>query len=379
MSILDLIRPELKRFRPYASARRTVPSPDPSQSLNRSSLWLNANELPWDTVEELGYNRYPEPQPATLRQRLARLWEVMPEQLLLTRGSDEAIDLLIRSFCRPYQDAVLVTPPTFGMYAVSAALQAAEVIQVDLKAPDFELASERLLAACDTRLRLIFLCSPGNPTGRLIPLAQLESLIQSLRGRALVVVDEAYLEFARLDNGQPVPSATRLLEAHENLAVLRTLSKAWGLAGLRLGAVIARPELIALLGGIQAPYPLPRPATEAALSLLGTEREAWVQSAVRQLIAERERLFTALSALPGVRQVLPSQANFLTVSFSDSAQAMEQLLAAGIVVRDLSDTPGLEGALRISLGRPEDNDRVLAALGSQRTSAEPKNTNGAGS
>lgn len=379
MSILDLIRPELKCFRPYASARRTAPKPDPRPSLNQGNLWLNANELPWDTEETLSYNRYPEPQPAALRQRLAQLWEVTPEHVLLTRGSDEAIDLLIRSFCRPYQDAVLVTPPTFGMYAVSAALQAAEVIRVDLETPDFELASQRLLTACDPRLRLVFLCSPGNPTGRLIPLAQLEALIQALRGRALVVVDEAYLEFARLDNGQPVPSATCLLEAHENLAVLRTLSKAWGLAGLRLGAVIARPELISLLGGIQAPYPLPRPAIEAALSLLGTEREAWVQSAVRQLIAERERLFTALYALPGVRQVLPSQANFLTVSFSDSAQAMEQLLAAGIVVRDLSDTPGLEGALRISLGRPEDNDRVLAALGSQRTSAEPKNTNGAGS
>jgi len=347
MNVLELVRPELRGFTPYASAR--------TESTQRAVM-LNANESPWPPEGHAGLNRYPEPQPAALRERLARLYGVRAGQVLMGRGSDEAIDLLLRAFCRPGRDAVVICPPTFGMYAVGAALQGAKVVEAPLAGDAFTLDAAAVLAACTPATKLVFLCSPNNPTGGMVPLPVVARLAAALCGRALPVVDEAYAEFA------DAPGAATLLDRHPNLAVLRTLSKAWGLAGARVGSLLADAEIVRLLGSIMSPYPLPTPSVDAALAVLGGDGEQRMRQRVALLVAERERLRAALARLPEVRTVLPSQANFLAVRFADAADAYRRLLAQGIVVRDVTRHPGLDDALRISIGTPQENRRLLQAL-----------------
>lgn len=352
MNVLDLVRPDLRAFAGYTSARKTGVS---------GSVWLNANESPWPNPADAGArcNRYPAPQPESLRQALAALYGVAPERLLIGRGSDEAIDLLVRVLCRPQVDAVVVSSPVFGMYAVSARLQEAPLVDVPLVdgpngfAPDLSAIAA---AAESNGAHLVFLCSPGNPTGEAIALSDIAALAARLSGRAVVVVDEAYGEFS------DAPSATTLLDAHPNLAVLRTLSKAHALAAARIGTLIAAPELIASLRNCQAPYPLPTPCVDLALSALQPEALARTRERIARVRAERERLFAALAALPGVRRVYPSRGNFLLARFDDAQTAFERLLAAGVVVRDQRAAPQLGDALRISIGTREENDAVIAAL-----------------
>ena len=352
MSVLDLVRPDLRAFAGYTSARKTGVS---------GNIWLNANESPWPNPGDAGArcNRYPAPQPEALRQALAALYGAAPEQLLIGRGSDEAIDLLVRALCRPQRDAVVVSTPVFGMYAVSARLQDAPLVDVPLRdapngfSPDLSAIAD---AAEVDRAHLVFLCSPGNPTGDAIALADIAALAARLADKAVVVVDEAYGEFS------DVPSATTLLAAHPNLAVLRTLSKAHALAAARIGTLIAAPELIAVLRNCQAPYPLPTPCVDLALAALQPEARASTRERIAQVRAERERLFVALASLSGVRRVYPSQGNFLLVRFDDAQAAFERLLAAGVVVRDQRAAPQLGDALRTSIGTKEENDAVIAAL-----------------
>jgi histidinol-phosphate aminotransferase len=350
MSVLDLARPEIRAMQPYSSARMEA---------SGGQVFLNANESAWAPVGDdgLGCNRYPEPQPAALIEALAALYGVRREQLLVGRGSDEAIDLLVRAFCRAGEDAILIQPPTFGMYAVCARIQNAGVIEVALKA-DFTLDVDAILAAVTPAVKLVFICTPNNPTGQLVPRASVERLAQALAGRALLVVDEAYVEFT--DAGDA--SVADLIDRYDNLAVLRTLSKAWALAGARIGTLLANPEVIALLKRIMAPYPLPLPCMEAALIALS----GWGQVNARNHVAivrnQRGRMQEALRQLPGVREVLPSQANFLAVRFVDALAVYQQLLAAGIVVRDVRRYPNLGDALRITIGTPDENDRVLSEL-----------------
>ena len=348
MSVLDLARAEIRAMQPYSSARMEA---------GGGELMLNANESAWPPTGDhgLGCNRYPEPQPAALLDVLARLYGVRREQLLVGRGSDEAIDLLVRAFCHAGRDAILVQPPTFGMYAVCARIQDAAVIEVPLRA-DFTLDVEAILAAVTVAVKLVFVCTPNNPTGRLVPRADIERLALALDGRAVLVVDEAYVEFSGVD------SVADLLDDYEHLAVLRTLSKAWALAGARIGCLLAHPEVIALLRRIMPPYPMPRPCVEAALLALSGWGRANARSHVERICDERARLRTALMSLPGVREVLPSQANFLTVRFDDAGAVYRRLLDAGIVVRDVRRYPGLGDALRITVGAPPENDSVLAAL-----------------
>ncbi|PWK92953.1 histidinol-phosphate transaminase [Fulvimonas soli] len=355
MSVLDLARPDIRALQPYSSARMEA---------SGGRVLLNANESPLAPFgdEGLGANRYPDPQPAALVGALAALYGVRREQVLVGRGSDEAIDLLVRAFCRAGQDAVLVQPPTFGMYAVCARIQGAAVLEAPLAA-DFSLDAEALLAAVTPAVKLVFVCAPNNPSGRGVPRATVERLAQALAGRALLVVDEAYVEFA--DEG----SVADLLDRHEHLAVLRTLSKAWALAGARVGALLADPQVIGLLRRILPPYPLPLPCVQAALRALSGEGRAQTAARVAQARAERARMAAALAALPGVRAVLPSQANFLAVRFDDAGDAYRRLLDAGIVVRDVRRYPGLADALRITIGTPEENDRVLDVLASGRNAA----------
>jgi histidinol-phosphate aminotransferase len=286
---------------------------------------------------------------------LAALYGVRREQLLVGRGSDEAIDLLVRAFCRAGEDAILIQPPTFGMYAVCARIQNADVIEVAL-AEDFTLDVDAVLAATTPAVKLVFVCTTNNPSGQGVTREDIERLLQGLAGRALLVVDEAYVEFSH--GG----SVADLIDRYEHLAVLRTLSKAWALAGVRIGSLLANAGVIGLLRRILPPYPLPVPCVAAALAALSDEGPDRARQHMATVQTEHERMRGALDALAGVRAVLPSQANFLAVRFADAGNAYQRLLAAGIVVRDIRRYPNLGDALRITIGAPVENDRVLTVL-----------------
>lgn len=350
MSILERARAEIRAMQPYASARLEA---------SGGTVMLNANELGWAPEGEFseGCNRYPVPQPAELVQALAELYRVRPEQLLVGRGSDEAIDLLLRAFCRAGQDAIIINPPTFGMYAIGARVQDAAVIEVPL-AEDFTPDAEAILAAWTPAVKLVFVCGPNNPTGKRIDPAVIARLAEGLRDKAMLVVDEAYVEFA-----EDASSASALLERHDHVAVLRTLSKAWGLAGARIGCLLADATVIDLLRRIMAPYPLPVPSIRAAMEALSADARPLARQRVDIVLRQRQRLVEALAGRPGVREILPSDANFITVRLDDPGEAYRRLLAAGIVVRDIRKYPRLGDALRISIGTPEENDRLLAVLG----------------
>lgn len=349
---LALVREDLRDFAGYRSAR--------SDRLN-GDVWLNANESPWPSPADAdgAVRRYPDPQPAALRAALAALYGCQPQQLLAGRGSDEGIDLLVRAVCRPGQDAIVVTPPTFGMYAVSARLHGVRVVEAPLLDEDsgWNCDFEQLADIAEaTAARLVFVCSPGNPSGTLMPLERISALARRLEGRALVVVDEAYIEFA---DGA---SAVSLMDAQANVVVLRTLSKAHALAAARIGSVIADESLIAVLQRCQAPYPLPAPCVGLACEALTTSALAITDARVDTLRNERDRLLRSLHGAPGVLRVYPSQANFLLVRFDRAQATFDRLLDAGVVVRDLRASPRLGDALRISIGSADQNEIVMALL-----------------
>jgi histidinol-phosphate aminotransferase len=290
--------------------------------------------------------------------------------VLVTRGSDEAIDLLTRAFCRAGTDQVLVSPPTFGMYAVAARVQGAGVLRVPLnQARDFQYDVVAALAACTPTVKLVYVCSPNNPTGNLIPEDAILHLASKLAGRALVVVDEAYIEFAG------APSCARHLAAYPWLVVLRTLSKAYGLAGARCGVVLAHAEIIALLRRIVEPYNLSQLSVEAVLRALEPAAVAITRDRVALIRSEREQLAAALSKSEAVTRVCPSAANFLLVEFAQPQLAFEQARAAGLLVRDVRRQPGLDRALRLTVGTPEQNQRLIAALCSQRRAVPAQKVN----
>ncbi|WP_395788725.1 histidinol-phosphate transaminase [Aquimonas sp.] len=351
--LLALVRPDLRGFGGYSSARKEA---------SGGRVFLNANESPWAPAIEggEGLNRYPEPQPEALVERLAVLYGAQPDELLVGRGSDEPIDLLVRALCRAGEDAVLICPPTFGMYSVAARVQNAALVEVPLRATQdparpFALDADAVIAAAlGNPVKLVFLCSPNNPTGQALPVATIERIADALAGRAIVVVDEAYGEFMRQ------PSAVGLRARFPHLAVLRTLSKAHALAGARIGSLIAAPELIRVLRAIMAPYPISAPCARAALAALEPTALAQTQVHIAQLIAEREALRSALEHVPGVLGVYPSDANFLVVRCIEPAVIYRRALAAGVVLRDVSRYPLLGDSLRISIGTPADNAAALA-------------------
>lgn len=355
MSVIDLARAEVRALKAYSSARMEATG---------GRTLLNANESPWPPLDDqgLGLNRYPDPQPRALVQALAELYGVQADQVLVGRGSDEAIDLLVRAFCQPGVDAVAICPPTFGMYAVAASIQGARLLEAPLTS-DFNLDVDGLLARMDAQTKLVFLCSPNNPTGGLMAASAVERIAAALRDRALLIVDEAYVEFAE------TTSASTLLSRFDNLGVLRTLSKAHALAGARIGTLLAAPALIELLRRIMPPYPLPTPCVVAALAALAPAAQQETARRIACVRAERRRLATLLPGLPGVRAVLPSAANFLTVRFDDAAYVYRAALSEGIVLRDVGRYSGLHNCLRIGVGAPEENDAVLDLLRTLRVVA----------
>lgn len=345
--VLQLVRPDILALTAYSSARKESKG---------GRVWLDANENPQTpSAAKPLLNRYPEPQPVDLIAQLATLYGVTPAQVLVTRGSDEGIDLLLRTFCRAGQDAILITPPTYGMYVVAAGIQGARTVTVPLiREKNFALDTEAVLKAVTPEVKIVFLCSPNNPTGGLLDRAAVMSLVNALAGRAVVVVDEAYVDFS----GQPSLAAE--LPANPNLVVLRTLSKAYGLAGARVGTTIADPAVIAVLQKVIAPYPIPAPVLVAALAALTPAGLAAAKISVATLVAERTRLAAALPKLPAVKRVWPSDANYLFVEVADSAMAMAAGRAAGVVWRDRSkDVPN---HIRITVGTAEENNATLEVL-----------------
>lgn len=346
-SVLQLVRPDILALSAYSSARKEAKG---------GRIWLDANENPeTPSAHQPLLNRYPEPQPADLIATLAALYGVSPAQCLVTRGSDEGIDLLLRTFCRAGQDAILFTPPTYGMYVVAAGIQGARCITVPLiRAQNFALDAAAVLQAVTPAVKLVFLCSPNNPTGGLLDRAAVLSLVRALAGRAVVVVDEAYVDFS----GQPSLAAE--IPAHPNLVILRTLSKAYGLAGARLGTTLADPALIAVLQKVIAPYPIPTPVLQAARTALTPDGLAAARESIATIIAARTRLAAALARLPAVKHVWPSDANYLLIEVADAARTMAAARAAGIIWRDRSkDVPN---TIRITVGTPAENQATLDLL-----------------
>lgn len=348
----SVLRSDLRDFNGYSSAR----------SIKQvGTVWLNANESAQpNPVDSAGLcQRYPEPQPSALVRRLAEYYDVAPEQLLVGRGSDEGIDLLVRTFCMPAEGCVLIAPPTFGMYAVSARLHGARVVDVPLRDTpngflhDLEGIVSRALSAGAS---LVFLCNPGNPTGSMLRLDELSRVAEALAGRALLVIDEAYGEY------DEAASAATLIDNHDNVVVLRTLSKAHALAAARIGSVLARADVIEMLRRVQAPYPLPAPCVAIASDALKPEAIRQLQTRIDDVRSERDRLRTRLSALASVRYVYPSKGNFLLARFHDAEAVQTRLSEAGIVVRDMRQLPQLGDALRISIGSSAENTAVIDAI-----------------
>lgn len=338
--LMNLVRSELRQpFAPVWVARDTA------------AIYLDANESPWDNQ----LNRYPT-QPKVLLQSLAKLYDVDPSQVLLTRGSDEGIDLVTRLFCEASKDSVIICPPTFSMYAFWANIQGARSVEVPLNTEQgFSLNRNKLLEAVTPKTKLIFLCSPNNPTGNLIPIDQIISICEAVSQTAMVVVDEAYIEFA---NSQ---SMTAYLSRYKNLIILRTLSKAYGLAGLRCGVVLADAALIALLQAIMPPYPYSVLMMDSALRAMDESNLEQVNAQIAILIEQKKYLAQELKKLPLVIKQWPSCANFLLIQVQDATKVVAKCAKKGVQLRNISSRY-LPNAVRISIGKPAENQQLIQIL-----------------
>ncbi|WP_418409975.1 histidinol-phosphate transaminase [Alistipes sp.] len=334
----QLVRPNILALQPYSTAR------DEYQG-GEIEVWLDANESPYDN----GVNRYPDPHQRELKKQLAVLKGVRPEQVFIGNGSDEAIDLAFRIFCEPGRDNAVSIAPTYGMYRVAAQTNDVEMREVPL-GPDFSLPVEALLAAADDRTKLLWLCSPNNPTGNALPEREIEQLLRRFEG--MVLLDEAYIDFAEGRGFLP-----RLGE-FPNLIVLQTLSKAWGMAGLRLGLAYASEEVAALYGRVKYPYNINTLTQQAVAQSLRRD----ISAEIAEIRSERERLAQALAAGACIERIYESQANFLLVKTAAPDRLYRELLAAGVIVRNRSRIRGCEGCLRITVGRPGENERLLETV-----------------
>lgn len=350
----NLIRPDLRDMAGYSSARLEA-------GASVAAVAIDANECPWPpfgaNAAALRYNRYPDPQPATLCGRLAALYGVKSEQLLVGRGSDDLIDVLLRAFCQAGVDEIAICPPTYGMYQVSAATQGAKVVKVPLNRNDgWQLDVPAILAACSDKTKLIFIPSPNAPMGHMMRREDILELCTARSQKSLIVVDEAYVEFSSSPEG-----LTADLAQYSNLAILRTMSKAHALAGERVGCVVCRPEIVRALKKVFAPYPLTQSSIRAAEDALSPNGLIQSREFRRILTAERERMAALLPQSPLVTGVFPSVANFLLLQTTDSGAFMRQLMTFGIRARDRDSE--IPNTARITIGTPEENDMVLQALG----------------
>ena len=336
-SIEKLVRPNIRALCPYSTAR--------DEYKGTLGIFLDANESPYPT----GWNRYPDPRQKVLKEQLSRIKGVPAESIFLGNGSDEAIDLMFRIFCTPGVDNAIAIAPSYGMYAVAADINDIRMRSVPL-GPEFSLPAEALLAAADAHSKLLFLCSPNNPSGNAFPAAELEALIRRFPG--IVVLDEAYADFSAEG------SLRGRLAEFPNLVIFQTLSKAYGLAGLRLGMAFASPYIIRLMSMVKYPYNISQSTQELAARALSEP----VDGKIAEIVAQRRRIAAALPAFRCVRRVYPSDANFLLVQVDDADALYAHLIADGIIVRNRSRVPQCEGCLRITIGLPSENDKLLQSM-----------------
>ena len=342
-------RPEILAMKGYVSARSLVATGD-------STVFLDANECPYEPfVGASGLARYPMQQPPELVSAVCGWLDISSRNLTITRGADEAIDCLMRAFCVPAQDNIVICPPTFAMYAQSAMLQGVETRKVPL-ADRFALDVDGIMAAVDVATKMVFICSPNNPTANLMDRDTVTGLCDALAGRALVVVDETYIDYAGTD------SMSTALESFANLVVLRTLSKSHAAAGLRCGMAVARRDVTELLHKVLAPYPLPQPVVQAALTILKPENQRRLAQKREEIIARRDSFAAAAAGIKGVKSILPTDANYLLMVVDDADALCARAADSGYVLRNQSHQPGLDGAIRVSIGTEEEMDGLLMIL-----------------
>lgn len=339
IDINTLIRKKILTLKPYSSAR--------DEFKGDAEIFLDANENPYPSP----YNRYPDPLQRSVKEKLAALKQVKPEQIFLGNGSDEAIDLLIRAFCEPNQDSILITEPTYGMYSVCAEINAVNVQQV-LLTPDFDLDLEAFPKTFDATTKILFLCSPNNPTGNLLSRHKIMEVLKRFYG--LVVIDEAYIDFA------DSKSFIHELLKFPHLVVLQTFSKAWGLAGLRLGMCFASEAIISILNKIKYPYNVNVRTQDLALEALENvyRKDIWID----EILTQRNTLIKALRGLKIVDKIFPTDANFVLVRVKDAQDTYQFLRNSGIVVRDRSRATLCYNCLRITVGTPQENEKLIATL-----------------
>ena len=339
----DILRNNVKKLIPYSSAR--------SEFEGDAQVFLDANENSLGSTLNNNFHRYPDPLQKQLKQKLGSIKDVQVENIFVGNGSDEAIDLLIRAFCNPGIDNILIFPPTYGMYEVSAEINDIAINKV-LLTEDFQLDIDAAKTGVDANTKIIFVCSPNNPTGNLIKTESIEWLLYNFNG--IVVVDEAYIDFAG------TTSWSNRLHEFPNLVVMQTLSKAWGLAGLRIGFAYASKEIIHVFNKIKPPYNISEATQQLALQALQNEKEAKEKTCI--LIQQKERLMREFKQFDFIKHIYTSDANFILVKVDDAKDLYQYLVSKTIVVRNRSSQPLCENSLRITMGTPEENDALLTAL-----------------
>ncbi len=341
--INTILRENIKNLKPYSSAR--------DEFQGEASVYLDANENAFGSPLEQNYNRYPDPLQYAVKKRLSEIKGVPPRNIFLGNGSDEAIDILFRSFCNPGVDNVILVPPTYGMYEVSANINDVETRKVNLT-DEYQLNLNGIAEAVDKNTKLIFICSPNNPTGNSIHREDIETLLTNFKG--LVVVDEAYINFSRQK------TFIQELTEYANLVVLQTLSKAWGLAALRVGMAFASEEIIEVMNKVKPPYNINEASQQLALQALQNVEQ--VNQWIKDTLTERDQLVLNLKAFDFVLDIYPSDANFILVKTTDAKGIYNYLVSHGIIVRDRSKVELCEGALRFTIGTPEENKTLLNTL-----------------
>src|SRR5476651_1063784 len=342
-SLNNILRNNIKNLTPYSSAR--------DEFQGEASVYLDANENAFGSPLEQQYNRYPDPLQYDVKKRLSEIKGLPVRNIFLGNGSDEAIDILFRSFCNPGVDNVILVPPTYGMYQVSANINDVEVRNVSLT-EDFQLNLDGIAEAIDANTKLIFICSPNNPTGNSINRADVETLLANFSG--IVVVDEAYINFSRQK------TFIQELTEYANLVVLQTLSKAWGLAGLRVGMAFASEEIIDVMNKVKPPYNVNEASQQLALKAL--ENIDQVNSWIKEALIQRDKLVLELKDYDFVLDIYPSDANFILVKTTDARGIYNFLVQKGIIVRDRSKVELCQGCLRITVGTPDENTTLLKTL-----------------
>lgn len=342
-SLDNILRSNVKKLIPYSSAR--------SEFEGDAQIFLDANENSLGSTLNNNFHRYPDPQQKQLKQKLSLIKNVPAENIFVGNGSDEAIDLLIRAFCNPGVDNILIFPPTYGMYEVSAEINDIAINKV-LLTKDYQLDINAVKNGIDNNTKIIFVCSPNNPTGNLLETTSIEWLLKNFNG--IVVVDEAYIDFAETQ------SWSQRLNDFPNLVVLQTLSKAWGLAGLRIGFAYASKEIIHVFNKIKPPYNISEATQQLALQALQNEQQAKEKTNI--LIQQKKRLLEDFRQFDFIKTIYPSDANFILVKVDDAKKLYQYLIAKTIVVRNRSSQPLCENSLRITVGTPAENDTLLQAL-----------------